>query len=126
MEPNAEELIVEEGSWGFVRYALRTDDSSPAKDFIEKLDERDQRSLATLFERMAEHGKITNEEKFKKLTGSIFEFKKFQIRIGCFQVGRNWYLTHGFRKKKDHWPPAELDRAEQIRREHMARLRDGS
>lgn len=85
----------------------------------------EQVSLAALFDRMAQTGKINNREKFKKVEGDIFEFKKFQIRIGCFQVTRTWFLTHGFTKKQDHWPKSELKRANDIREEHQSRHRGG-
>jgi phage-related protein len=65
-------------------------------------------------------GLFATIRQFKKLDGDIFEFKRHQIRIGCFQVSRRWFLTHGFRKKQDKWPKVELDRAKQIRLEHLA------
>ena len=74
-----------------------------------------------LFERMADHGRINNREQFKKVAGYIFEFKRHQIRIGCFQVGRTWFLTHGFIKKADEWPASELQKANDIRIEHLAK-----
>lgn len=122
MDPTAEELIVAIGSWGSVRYALRADDSRLAEEFISGLPDKDQAHLAALFDRMAQTGEIRNQQKFRKEAGRIFGFKKHQIRIGCFVVGRTWWLTHGFRKKGDHWPKAELERAEVIRCEHMRKL----
>lgn len=82
-----------------------------------------QAKMAALFQRLADFGKIHNREKFKKLVDShnIYEFKHNQIRIGCFQCGKVWFLTHGFIKKKDDWPPAEVTRAERIRTEHLAK-----
>ena len=90
-----------------------------ADEFIRDLDLGDQRKLRVLFERMAEHGRIFNSEKFKKVEGHIFEFKSFQIRVGCFQLSNTWFLTHGFRKKQDKWPKAQITRAKRIRSEHM-------
>ncbi|MFH0983410.1 MAG: type II toxin-antitoxin system RelE/ParE family toxin [Planctomycetota bacterium] len=98
----------------------------PAKLFIEDLDEPDQRKLDTLFRRMADTGKIFNREQFKQVAGKIYEFKRFQVRVGCFQVGNRWILTHGFIKKGEQWPRSELERAERIMNEQLAREKRGS
>ncbi len=102
-----------------IAFAVRANGSMPAKEFYESLDESQKRQVAVLFERMANEGVIRNREQFKKVRGEIFEFKRFQIRIGCFPVGRTWVLTHGFIKKSDDWKQAELDRANSIRCEHL-------
>ncbi len=96
----------------------------PARSFVEdELTSDEQAKMAVLFQWLADKGKLHNKEKFKKLVGSanIYEFKHKQIRIGCFQSGRNWFLTHGFRKKRLDWPKVELARAERIREEHITR-----
>lgn len=93
----------------------------PARDFIESLKDKERAKLSVLFERMADAGRIWNREQFKKVEGDIFEFKRFQIRVGCFQEGSTWFLTHGFRKKRDKWQKRELERANRIRNEHLAR-----
>jgi len=92
----------------------------PAREFIEdELNDSERRKLAVLFQRMADTGQINNKEQFRKEAGEIFAFKRHQIRIGCFQAGGCWFLTHGFRKKANAWPPAQLQRAERIRTEHL-------
>ena len=115
------QLLVATGDWGQVRYAVRQNGTCPARDFIDQLSDSDRAKLAALFDRMAAVGQIRNREKFKKVEGAIFEFKSFQIRIGCFQHGRVWFLTHGFQKKAARWRREELERAETIRSEHLAR-----
>lgn len=55
------------GSQRSVEYAVCLDGSMPAKEFMLGLDESNQRKLDTLFHRMAETGKIYNEEQFKHL-----------------------------------------------------------
>ena len=94
--------------------------------FIEGLDDSDQRKLDTLFRRLAETGKIFNREQFKLVNGQIFEFKRYQVRVGCFQIENRWLLTHGFIKKQHKWPKAELTRADRIRAEHLERGRKRS
>ena len=53
--------------------------------------------------------------------GDIWEFKRHQVRIMCFQVGRRMVLTHGFRKKENRTPRRQIERAERIRAEHLRR-----
>ncbi|RLS44342.1 MAG: hypothetical protein DWH83_02820 [Planctomycetota bacterium] len=110
-----------------VAYAIDSQGRMPAKDFLEETSgseaptRSEKAGLERLFRLMANTGRIGNKEQFRKERGEIFGFKKYQLRIAAFQVGTVWYLTHGFRKKKDKWPEAELDRADRIRSEHLAR-----
>ena len=121
MNGTDEDLTVATGDWGTVEYAVTGNGETPAREFIEALEPSELRKVAVLFDRMAQEGKINNSEQFKKVSGKIFEFKRHQIRIGCFQIGRTWFLTHGFRKKTTKWAPSQLRRAERIRNEHLAR-----
>jgi phage-related protein len=98
----------------------------PAKEFIKELDDGDKRKLDVLFRRMAEMGRIFNREQFKQVEGKIYEFKRYQLRIGCFQAEHRWLLTHGFFKKSDKWPKSEIDRAQRIMNEHLQRKTGGS
>lgn len=116
-------LVVVRGTMRSIEYAVCANRSMPAKEFIEGLDEGDQRKLDVLFRKMAETGKLFNKEQFKLVKEKIYEFKRHQIRIGCFQVETSWVLTHGFKKKTDRWPQNELKRAERIREEDLARRR---
>jgi len=97
---------------------------SPSKDFFDDLERSDKptlRKFTALFERWVENGRINNKEQFKKVDGSIWEFKRYQHRVGCFQDGPDLVLTHGFVKKQSKWPKAELLRAERIRSEDLVR-----
>ena len=119
MAQGHEEHIELVGSARTIEYAVLPSGDMPARSFVRELDDADKRKVVVLFRRMAEIGQIHNKEQFKKVQGSIFEFKRFQIRIGCFQTGRRWILTHGFIKKRGRWPRAELARAERIMSEHV-------
>ena len=114
-----EDRLVVKGDWGAVEYAVRSNDGMPAKDFIEELGAKDLRKVTALFQRLADQGQIRNREKFKKVEGKIFELKSFQIRIGCFQEHRTWFLTNGFWKKRDSWPTSKVKLAKDIREEHL-------
>ncbi|SRR6266566_966767 len=113
-----DDSLVELGAWGEVRYAIRDDKSMPAKEFYLSLSKGDQAKLNNLYKRMADHGRITNWQKFHRVEGDIWEFKSFRIRVSCYQSGRCWFLLHGFEKKGDYWPGGELLRAQNLLVEH--------
>lgn len=110
------------GTWGSIHLAVQRDGTSLADDFIQGLSDSDRIKLLALLKRAADMGpmNIHDGEKFKKLEGTIFEFKVFQIRMPCFYDGRKIILTHGFKKKKDKTPPAEIQRAARIQKEYTS------
>ena len=105
-----------------IEFAVRAGGDMPAKEFYDSLDARDKRKLNPPMVRLAEDGRVENEEHFGKLQDDIWEFKAFQVRMpGFFLKGGRFILTHGFKKKKDRTPKSEIVRAETIRSEHIAR-----
>ena len=106
-----------------IDYAVDAQGRRHARDFLhEKCPTKDAKSIFHKCRVMAEHGaQGLQREAFKHEAGEIFAFKSFQARVAAFQQGKTWFLTHGFIKKKDKWPPAELTRAERIRLEHLSR-----
>jgi hypothetical protein len=108
-----------------IAFAVRADESCPGLDFYEELDRQDKAKLNALFRMLGDQGEIRNKEKFKKIEGTeFFEFKSFQIRMPCFFLPGNLVvITHGFRKKKDKAPPAEVERARLIKQEDEAASR---
>jgi hypothetical protein len=127
MSPLSDDQIAAKGPAMTVAYAKDSQGRMPARDFLDQTSGRDAPSkvekagLLRLFQLMADSGKITNREQFRKERNEIFGFKKFQARIATFQIDRVWFLTHGFKKQRDNWPRAELDRADRIRSEHLNR-----
>ena len=120
---NFRDDVLKRGPCAIVAYARRLNGNRPAKDYIENLQKQDQATLARSFKQLVDTGKIINEEKFKKLREKIWEFKTYSgIRVLCFQQGKSWLLTHGFKKQKGKTPPREIERAEDIRNEHMSLL----
>lgn len=112
--------IVHAGRVLRIECAMCLNGTSPSSDFLRGLRQPELSKVQALLERMADHGEICNREKFKKVKGQIWEFKSFQIRLLCFQDGKNWVLTHGFVKKQDQIPKREIERAEQIRAEDQS------
>ena len=117
--------VVVRGTMRTIEYAICANGSMPAREFIEGLDDSDQRKLAVLLRRMAEHGSVPNREQFKHVQGKLFEFKKHQIRVFCFRHGDSWILTNGYKKKEDRLRPAKIRQAERIMGEHLARAQRG-
>ena len=119
--------IAVDGAKRTIEYAVRADGTSPAQQFVEGLVLSDQMKLATLFKRMADHGRIQDGQKFKRLEGEIWEFKirtkDTGLRVPCFSDGKTWVLTHGFLKKEDAAAPSEISRAHRIRSEDLSRKR---
>lgn len=102
-------------------YAVRGNRQQPAREFIDELDVGDQASFMAFFQHLCDTGRLP-ELKLKKLhtkEGEAWEFRSHKWRIGAFQDGRLWVLTHGFPKKGQRTPKNEIDMIERIRREHL-------
>ncbi|MGA2267478.1 MAG: type II toxin-antitoxin system RelE/ParE family toxin [Bryobacteraceae bacterium] len=115
------------GSLFTVVYAVCADRSSPGAQFYRtELDDLERAKMNTLFKYIGDHGRITNQEKFRKLQGELWEFKSHQVRMPCYYLpGRLLVITHGFRKKGNSTPPEEIARAGRIRQEDGAVFREG-
>ncbi len=123
--------IAARGAWGTVEWAVASNGELPALGFYEKLSNAEMAKVDALVRRLAETGRIWNEEQFKNLgekAGAegrkLFEFKRFQIRfIGAFRPGSRFIVAVGVRKKKDNLNKSDIDRALQILAEHDERER---
>lgn len=105
-----------------IDYAVRTNGSKPAKEFVESLNDRERLRFAAILQQLTETGIIANAEKLKKLRGrsDIWEFKSGKYRLFCFKSGRTWVLTNGFRKETNRTPTKYTDLAIRIMKEHLA------
>jgi phage-related protein len=103
--------------------AAKSGSESLALQFLQRLEQQDQRKMMQLFKIAADNWPMSNIQKFRKLSDKIFEFKSFQLRIPCFEVrgahARLVVLTHGFTKKTDAAPRTEIERAERLRTEFL-------
>jgi hypothetical protein len=109
--------VLIEGPQTNVVYAKITLGREPAKEFYESLEMSDRVKFLNLFIRIAEHGRITSQEKFRlnvhnincNHNGTITQYSvaEFKIhtgggkRIMACSIGREWVLTHGFLKGND-------------------------
>ena len=119
LEPDQPQCVaVYRGSKLTIELLLKADGSSPVREFLDSLSESDRKKVDTLFELMGEKGRITNDQKFKKLEGSnkIFEFKSFQVRLLCFFAGSGrLVICRGLIKKKDRHDKHDIQFAESCR-----------
>jgi len=117
------EDVLDRGPCAIVAYARRTNGNKPAMDYIENLQQSDLVKLARSFKQLADTGTIWNKERFRKLHGNIWEFKTHpKVRVLSFHLGKTWLLTHGFNKETGDTPSRQIERAENIRNEHISLL----
>ncbi len=120
------ELVVE-GEIFTIEALVSLNGGALAIDFLDSLTDKEQAQLSALFQRLADTGKIWNEQKFKHLEGceGLFEFKADENRVFCFfYVGKKVILTHGFRKKKQKTPKEEIQRALKLKAEFERRTNE--
>lgn len=119
-QPSTE--AVYRGSKFSIELLLKVDGTSPVGDFLRSLSASDRKKVDSLFELMAEKGRISNDQKFKKLEGSekIFEFKSFQVRLLCFFAGSGrLIICRALMKKKDRHDKHDIRFAEECRSRFM-------
>lgn len=111
-------------------WAVDASGKAPALDFFRGLSDRDAAKVEALFRRLADSGRMTNEEKFKKLESrqglAIWEIKSFQLRfLGGFVPGKRFLVAHAVRKKSDKHRPSDVKKAVRILSEHASRQAEG-
>jgi phage-related protein len=100
-----------------IAYARDREGNYPGEEFFDQLLPVDKAKLMKLFEILGDLGKCSNDEKFGDLGGGLYEFKSFQIRMPFIYPRHERHLvliSHGFYKKRDKAPPAEIERAWRI------------
>lgn len=98
----------------------------PAKDFLLSLDAKMRAKMARTIELLAENGNSLREPYSKNLTNGIFELR---AKVGSnisrvlyfFVIGNEVILSHGFIKKSQKTPRAEIERATQNRLDYLER-----
>jgi len=98
----------------------------PAKEFIEKLEFKMRAKMLRLINMLAVNGNELRRPYSAHLSDGIFELR---ATVGSnttrilyfFFVENRIILTHGFVKKTDAVPPAEIQRAKNYRDEYLNR-----
>jgi hypothetical protein len=105
--------------------AVKENGNSPAQEFLEELEISDVAKMTqfmVLFRRIGQDGRIGNPEHFAHEQGDIWTFKRHQHRIPCFQDGKCFVLTHGFKKKRNKWHRSDFEAADAIRKDDLLRI----
>lgn len=93
----------------------------PAREFVDSLDDAAAARVDAFIERLRIYGNRMQGKFVKKLTNDIFELRVKQFdrifRILFFyQPGMLIVIASGFQKKTQQTPPAEIAKAEQLRK----------
>ena len=93
----------------------------PGREFVDALDEKAAARIDAFIERLRVYGNRMQGKFVKKLTDDIFELRVKQFDrifrvLFFYQPGMLIVITSGFQKKTQETPPAEISRAEQLRK----------
>ncbi|HKW87892.1 MAG TPA: type II toxin-antitoxin system RelE/ParE family toxin [Candidatus Acidoferrales bacterium] len=93
----------------------------PAREFVDSLDDKAAARIDAFIERLRVYGNRMQGKFVKKLTDDIFELRVKQFDrifrvLFFYQPGMLIVITSGFQKKTQEIPPAEITRAEQLRK----------
>jgi phage-related protein len=104
-----------------IDYVALPDRGVPARDFIDSLDDDAAAKVDNLISRLRIFGTEMPGKFVSKLTKDILElrikhFDRIFRVLFFYQPGRLVVLTSGFQKKSQQTPPAEIARAEHLRR----------
>lgn len=93
----------------------------PGREFVDSLDDKAVARLDAFIERLRVYGNRMQGKFVKKLTDGIFELRVKQFDrifrvLFFYQPGMLIVVTSGFQKKSQETPPAEITRAEQLRK----------
>lgn len=108
----------------------RTDEKEcPMLDFLNSCDEKMRAKVARTVDALREFGTDLREPYSKPLSDGIFELR---MKVGSnisrvlyfFVIDNKIVLTHGFIKKTQKTPRAEIDRAKRYRADYLSRQND--
>jgi len=104
--PSLAERIVDEGEYGRVEYAVRSNGRMDVKKWLmEEAGDKIASGFAYYFDQTCRYGKIINTNQYEKIQGvdGIYEFKKGAFRIFCYEhensdLTKRWILVSVYRK----------------------------
>src|SRR5580704_16446576 len=104
-----------------IEYVELPNGRAPARAFLDSLDEKAAARIDAFIERLRVYGNRMQGKFVKKLTDDIFELRVKQFDrifrvLFFYQPGMLIVITSGFQKKTEQTPPAEITRAEQLRK----------
>jgi phage-related protein len=104
-----------------IEYVELSNGRVPAREFVDSLDDKAAARIDAFIERLRVYGNRMQGKFVKKLTDDIFELRVKQFDrifrvLFFYQPGMLIVITSGFQKKTEQTPPAEITRAEQLRK----------
>ena len=104
-----------------IAYVELSNGRVPAREFVDSLDDKAAARIDAFIERLRIYGNRMQGKFVKKLTQDIFELRVKQFDrifrvIFFYQPGMLIVITSGFQKKTEQSPPAEISRAERLRK----------
>ncbi len=104
--PTLQERVVDEGVFGRVEYAVRSNGRMDVKKWLLKeADAKIASGFDYYFSQTCHDGRIINTNQFEKIQGvdGIYEFKKGAFRIFCYEhenpdLTKRWILVSVYRK----------------------------
>src|SRR5213595_1688420 len=104
-----------------IEYVELPNERVPAREFVDSLDDKAAARIDAFVERLRIYGNRMQGKFVKKPTDDIFELRVKQFDrifrvLFFYQPGRLIVITSGFQKKTEQTPPAEITRAEQLRK----------
>ena len=126
--PKKEEYIFYQGEKFQVEFYFTETGEMPAKEYLEKESLEVQVKLAALVEYIADHGRLFNKTKFRKVDSkeNIFEFKPADHRFfSFFYEGKRIIITSAYRKKTQKVSKRDLEKARILKKTYADRLKEG-
>lgn len=100
---------------------LTEGDGSECLEFIENLARVKRNKIKAAMKYLADEGKISIKDIYKKLDNNIWEFRYSDARVYCFRDQNTVVCTHGAYKTKRRRTSVEISRADRLRRQYLGR-----
>lgn len=109
-----------------VEFYEKENGSCPIKEFLDSLNKKKRAKILRMIDLLENNGNDLREPYSKFLEEGIFELR---IKQGAdifrvlyfFYVGKNIFITHGFRKKTQKTPQSEIEKAIRYREDYFRR-----
>ena len=108
--------LAERSAQGFNLYAILVNDHCLVQEYVDSLDDKNQKQVFTLFQHILAKGPPKNITKFRYVGDNIYELKTRRgVRILCFFGGqiltKSLILTHGFQKSHNRILKRQTEKA---------------
>lgn len=126
--PKKEDYIFFQGDKFQVEFYFTETGEIPAKKYLEKESLGVKVKLAALVKYIADHGRLFNKTKFRKVDSKekIFEFKPTNYRFfSFFYEGKKIIITNAYRKKSQKVSEKDLEKARNMKITYTGRVKEG-